>query len=59
MKGIAVGSGEMQISLVNYLNQSKIHPIIDKSFKFEELAMAFQYQESGAHFGKISILFNL
>jgi len=51
--GIAVGSKEMQEDLVDFINEHKIEPIIDKSFGFDELADAFRYQESGQHFGKI------
>lgn len=51
--GIAVGSREMQEDLVDFINTHKIKPIIDKTFKFSELAGAFKYQESGKHFGKI------
>lgn len=53
LSGIAVGSRTMQEEMVRSINVSKFKPIIDKSFKFEELADAFNYQASGAHFGKI------
>lgn len=53
MTGIAVGSREMQADMVNALNESDLKPVIDRSFSFDELADAFRYQESGAHFGKI------
>jgi len=29
--------------------------VIDKTFKLEELADAFRYEASGAHFGKICV----
>lgn len=51
--GIAVGSKEMQQKMVEAININGMKPIIDKSFGFEELAAAFQYQASGQHFGKI------
>lgn len=53
MTGIAVGSRNMQNDMVNAINISKMKPIVDKSFGFDELANAFQYQASGGHFGKI------
>lgn len=53
MTGLAVGSREMQNKMVNSINISGWKPVIDRSFGFEELADAFRYQESGAHFGKI------
>jgi NADPH:quinone reductase-like Zn-dependent oxidoreductase len=51
--GIAVGSREMQEQMVAGINATGVQPIIDRSFAFDELADAFRYQESGAHFGKI------
>ncbi len=51
--GIAVGSREMQEKMVEAINISGIKPIIDKSFGFDQLGEAFQYQTSGQHFGKI------
>jgi len=53
LKGIAVGSREMQQDMIKAINVSGMKPVIDKSFGFEQLADAFRYQESGAHFGKI------
>lgn len=53
MSGIAVGSRSMQEDMVHAININKLKPIIDKSFAFDQLAEAFQYQASGAHFGKI------
>ncbi len=53
LKGIAVGSREMQEAMVNAINVSGMKPVIDRSFGFDELADAFRYQETGQHFGKI------
>ena len=53
MTGLAVGSRQMQEEMLAALNLQELRPIIDKRFGFDELAAAFRYQESGAHFGKI------
>lgn len=53
VKGLAVGSAEMQKNMVASINVHKWKPIIDKSFNFEDLGKAFEYQASGKHFGKI------
>lgn len=53
MSGIAVGSRVMQEDMIRAINISGMKPLIDRSFAFEELAAAFEYQASGAHFGKI------
>lgn len=53
MRGIAVGSRQMQEEMIQMINTTGIKPLIDKTFAFDELADAFRYQESGQHFGKI------
>lgn len=53
MTGIAVDSRKSQEAMVDAINVNGFKPIIDKSFAFDELAAAFQHQESGQHFGKI------
>ena len=51
--GLAVGSKIMQEQMIDAIEVNQIKPIIDKSFAFDQLAEAFKYQASGAHFGKI------
>jgi len=53
MRGIAVGSREMQEAMVTAIEANNIKPRVDKSFAFDQLADAFRYQESGQHIGKI------
>jgi len=53
IRGIAVGSKEMQQAMVDAINTNQIKPDIDKSFAFDQLGDAFQYQASGKQFGKI------
>ncbi|AKH68437.1 Zn-dependent oxidoreductase, NADPH:quinone reductase [Spongiibacter sp. IMCC21906] len=55
LNGIAVGSGQMQKDMVKAIEATGLKPVIDRSFAFEQLAEAFEYQASGAHFGKIVI----
>ena len=50
-----VGSRAMQIDMVHALEASNIRPVLDRTFSLHELAEAFRYQETGAHFGKIII----
>ena len=57
MTGLAVGSRVMQEALVRAIEANGIQPIIDRSFGFTELAAAFRYQASGAHFGKIVVTY--
>jgi NADPH:quinone reductase-like Zn-dependent oxidoreductase len=55
IRGVYVGSISMFERLVRVLEQSKIDPIIDRTFPFEETRAAYEYLASGAHFGKVVI----
>ncbi|MCH2191020.1 MAG: NAD(P)-dependent alcohol dehydrogenase [Gammaproteobacteria bacterium] len=55
LNGIAVGSRKMQEDMVAAIDSAGIKPIIDLSFSLGDLAKAFEYQESGQHFGKIVV----
>jgi len=53
--GITVGSREQQQEMIRAIDANGLKPVIDRSFPLENLADAFRYQESGAHFGKICV----
>ncbi|MGD0191026.1 MAG: NAD(P)-dependent alcohol dehydrogenase [Rhizomicrobium sp.] len=53
--GITVGSREQQQEMIRAIDANGLKPVIDRSFPLEDLADAFRYQESGAHFGKICV----
>jgi NADPH:quinone reductase-like Zn-dependent oxidoreductase len=55
VKGIYVGSCDMQKQFHAALEQNKIHPVIDRIFKFDQVKEAYEYLQSGRHFGKIVI----
>ncbi len=55
LSGIYVGSREHFENFVRFLNVSKIKPIIDRAFDFSDAVLAYEYMESGAHFGKVVI----
>ena len=55
LQGLIVGSREHQQDFVKALEALDLRPVIDRSFPLAELAEAFRYQESGAHFGKICV----
>jgi NADPH:quinone reductase-like Zn-dependent oxidoreductase len=57
ISGITVGSRANQEDMVRAINVAGIVPVIDRSFKLEELAEAFRLQESQQHFGKICLSF--
>ena len=53
IKGIAVGSRSMQEAMIDAVEIGNVKPVIDKSFAFDQLKEAFEYQASGKQFGKI------
>jgi len=55
VKGILVGSREMFEQMNRAITESKLRPVIDKTFAFDQIAEALKYLESGSHFGKIVI----
>jgi NADPH:quinone reductase-like Zn-dependent oxidoreductase len=55
VNGIYAGSGDMQVQLHNTLETNKIHPVIDRIFPFDKVRDAYEYMQSGKHFGKIVI----
>ena len=57
LQGLIVGSRTHQLAFVRALEATSLRPIIDKSFSLPEIADAFRYEESGAHFGKICLEF--
>jgi NADPH:quinone reductase-like Zn-dependent oxidoreductase len=54
-QGCLNGSWQDQADLVEFLAMHDIRPVIDRSFRLEELAEAFRYEVSAMHFGKIVI----
>jgi NADPH:quinone reductase-like Zn-dependent oxidoreductase len=55
LKGIAVGSREMFEEMNRAMEVNGVHPVIDRTFAFEQAREAYRYLESGAHFGKVCI----
>lgn len=55
MAGITVGSHAQQARMVSAFSDWELKPVIDRSFELGDLAAAFRYQESQAHFGKIGL----
>jgi NADPH:quinone reductase-like Zn-dependent oxidoreductase len=55
VQGIAVGSRARFEQMNRAITAHQIKPIIGKEFAFSDTRAAFQYMESGAHFGKVVI----
>ncbi|GAB3583624.1 zinc-dependent alcohol dehydrogenase family protein [Hymenobacter daeguensis] len=55
LTGIYVGSRDMFERYLQALTQTRLRPVIDRVFAFEEAPAALQHLKSGAHFGKIVV----
>lgn len=55
VRGIYVGSREMFEEMNRFVAQHRIKPVVDKVFDFAEAPAAYEYQQRGAHFGKVVI----
>lgn len=55
LEGCFDGSRQDQMDLVTFVEVHDIRPVLDRSFRLDELASAFHYEQSGAHFGGIEI----
>lgn len=55
LQGVLVGNRAQQLRMIEFINEKQIFPIIDRTFKLEEIVSAFKYQESNQHFGKICL----
>ena len=55
VNGIYVGSRAMFERLLTALSVRQIRPIIDRVFGFDEAQAAYEYLQSGSHFGKVVI----
>jgi len=57
VQGVYVGSREMFEQMNRAIAQSRLRPIVDRVFPFAEAREAYDYLESGQHFGKVVVGF--
>jgi NADPH:quinone reductase-like Zn-dependent oxidoreductase len=57
LQGIFVGSRDMFERMNAALTANKILPVIDKTFKVEQINEALNHMSSGSHFGKVVLKF--
>ena len=55
VNGIYVGSREIFETMNQAISQAQLKPVIDRIFPFAEAESAYQYLQSGSHFGKVVI----
>jgi NADPH:quinone reductase-like Zn-dependent oxidoreductase len=55
VQGIRVGSSEMFETMNRAMSRHKVKPVVDKVFDFDDARAAYQFLQSGKHFGKVVI----
>jgi NADPH:quinone reductase-like Zn-dependent oxidoreductase len=53
--GVLVGSREMFENMLASISANQLHPVVDRTFPFEDAPAAFSAFDTSAHFGKIVI----
>jgi NADPH:quinone reductase-like Zn-dependent oxidoreductase len=57
MIGISVGSREQFAGMNKAIAKWRLHPVIDRTFSFEQVPDALRAMEAAGHFGKICVTF--
>ena len=55
VNGVSVASRADQEGMIRAITVNRLQPVIDRSFPLQEIGAAFQYSESGKHFGKVCL----
>lgn len=55
LKGILNGPKDRFEEMLQFYDQHKIKPVVDRVFPFDQAKEAFKYLYSGGHFGKVVI----
>lgn len=55
LQGLIVGSRQEQMDMVRALDATGLKPVINRTFALHDIAEAFRFEESSAHFGKICL----
>jgi len=55
VSGISIGSRADQEDMIRAITALHLKPVVDRRFRLEEIAAAFEYYESRVHFGKVCL----
>ena len=55
LAGLMVGSRAMTHDLARFVEQTRLKPVIDRTFRFEQVVEGYRYLERAAHFGKVVV----
>jgi NADPH:quinone reductase-like Zn-dependent oxidoreductase len=53
VRRIYVGSVSMFEAMNRALSLHRVHPVVDRSFRFADVRAALEHMQSASHFGKI------
>jgi hypothetical protein len=57
ISGISIRSRADQEDMIRAITANRLKPVIDRSFRLQEIVAAFKYYESPQHFGKVASSF--
>jgi len=55
LHGIETGSRAMLEEVIAFMARHRLHPVVDRTFGFDEIADALRHLERGDHFGKVVV----
>jgi NADPH:quinone reductase-like Zn-dependent oxidoreductase len=55
LSGVSIGSRADQEDMIRAIEVNGIQPVIDRTFPLEQLAAAFEYNQSQRRLGKVGI----
>ncbi len=55
VSGISIGSRADQQDMIRAIHVNRLQPVIDRSFRLEQIAAAFEHYATQSHFGKIGL----
>jgi NADPH:quinone reductase-like Zn-dependent oxidoreductase len=55
LAGLMVGSRTMTHDLARFVEQTRLKPVIDRTFRFAQVGDGYRYLERAAHFGKVVV----
>jgi NADPH:quinone reductase-like Zn-dependent oxidoreductase len=55
VSGISIGSRADQEDMIRAIQVNQLQPVLDRSFRLEEIGAAFEYYQTQSHFGKVGL----
>lgn len=55
VQGVIVGNRDMFEAMNRAISLHRLHPVVDRSFAFDEMPLALEHMAHGRHFGKVCV----